>query len=136
MSIKNLFESLGAPLANHMWSWGSVRADDGIVFLRVWKDEYIIIEDKTFMRLTNNESSQNNNPPNLGYAERLHHVSLVESGATSFMVMCEPKDKKAVPREIKDFDRRQLRLGGQVLEVNGDKWLELKSSVDVENIRL
>ena len=38
MSISGLFTLLGAPLANNRWSWGSQRASDGAVFLRVWQD--------------------------------------------------------------------------------------------------
>ena len=136
MSITNLFKSLGAPLANHRRSWGSVRADDGVVFLRVWQNETHSHEGKRFMRLTDNEFFQNNDPQNSGYIERLDHVRLVEGGATSFMVMCEPRDEKAVPREIKDFNRRELFPGGQVIEVEGEKWLEMKARVPVEKIRL
>jgi hypothetical protein len=38
MGPKALFEKLGAPLKNTVWSWGGVRAD-GAIFLRVWEDE-------------------------------------------------------------------------------------------------
>ena len=136
MSITNLFQSLGAPLHNSRRSWGSVRAEDGVVFLRVWQNPIHKHEGKIFMRLTDNEFFQNNDPQNSGYIERLDHVRLLEGGATSYMVMCIPRDEKAVPREIKNFDRRQLRLGGQVIEVNGDKWLEIKARVPVEKIIL
>jgi hypothetical protein len=52
VSQKDLFGSLGAPLANSRWSWGSVRESDGSVFLRVWQDQTRRLEDKLFIQIT------------------------------------------------------------------------------------
>lgn len=48
MNRTELFAYLRAPLSNPRWSWGSVRAADGAVFLLVWQDEHKKIEGKPF----------------------------------------------------------------------------------------
>lgn len=136
MSQTDIFKSLGAPLVNSRWSWGSVRANDGMVFLRVWQNETLKIEGRIFILLTDNEYFQNNDPKNLGYIERLNHVGMVEAGATTYMIMCEPKDVNVTPRSIKSFNSRELFLGGHIAKVNGETWLEMKARVPVENIKL
>ena len=119
ISKTELFKSLGAPLRNFRWSWGSVRSTDGVVFLRVWQNETIDIENKTYIRLSLIAYFQNNNPNNRGYKERMAHVSLVADGATTYMIMCEPKDVNVTPRTIKTFNSKELFLGGQTLKIDG-----------------
>lgn len=135
MSQTDLFKSLGAPLTNSRRSWGAVRAD-GVVFLRVWQNETLKIQGKIFIKLTHIEYFQNHDPNNSGYLKRLNHVSMVEDGATTYMIMCEPKDVNDTPRTIKSFNSRELFLGGQILKIDGDTWLEMKARVPVENVRL
>lgn len=66
-------------------------------------------------------------PDNLGYSERLEHVSLIEAGAKSYMVMCQARDTKAIPRAIKGFNRKEVFVGGCLVEHDGDRWLEIVS---------
>lgn len=131
MSQKGLFERLGAPLNNTRWSWGAVRPTDGTVFLRVWQDEYIRKGKKTFMRLTSNEHFQQNAPGDLGYQERSRHVSLIKSGAPCFMIICVAVDAAAIPRQVASFNEDDVMRGGELMESNGDCWLEITERVRV-----
>ena len=123
VSISEFFRRLGAPLANHMWSWGAVRAADGAVFLRVWQDQEQRIDGKWFMKITHH-AYFSDKPPNLGWQERLAQVELVRQGAPCYLVMCEAKDVRASPRSIKSFNDRDVFVGGQLIELDGDWWVE------------
>ena len=136
MSISALFKNLGAPLHNIMWSWGAVRATDGVVFLRVWQDECRKINNRLFMRITANEHFQRNDPNNLGYQERLYQIDLIKDGAKSYMVICVARDVEAVPRAIIRFNSNEVFEGGELIFVEGNFWLEFGARVPVRNIRL
>lgn len=133
MSQKELFERLRAPLANARWSWGAVRPSDGVVFLRVWQDESKRIDGRLFMRITANNYFQNNDPKNLGWQERLRHVALIRGGSASYMVMCVSIDQSASPREVQSFNKEEIFRGGQVIDTDGDTWLELLARVSVQD---
>jgi hypothetical protein len=122
VTLTDFFAYLGAPLHNQRWSWGAVRLD-GAVFLRVWQDEQRKIDGSWFTQVTF-RNFFNDNPSNLGCLERLKHVELVRSGAPSFMVMCLAKDVAASPREVASFDRNDVFVGGRLIEVEGNHWLE------------
>jgi hypothetical protein len=123
MSISELFQHVGAPLANSRWSWGGVR-QDGSVVLRVWQNETKRINGKTYIQLTHRDVFLGNEG-NLGHQERLHHVDRIRSGVACHMVMCEPKDTKQVPRKIKTFNERELFLAGDPIDLNGDMWVPI-----------
>lgn len=133
MSQKALFERLGAPLKNVRWSWGAVRAKDGAVFLRVWQDETLRRGTSTFMRLTSNEHFQTTNPTDLGYQERQKHVAVVSAGARCYMIMCVAMDTTAEPRVVESFNSHEVWLGGDLIDVDGDTWLELKNRVGISD---
>jgi hypothetical protein len=135
MSQKELFERLRAPLVNARWSWGAVRQSDGVVFLRVWQDEIKRDDGRLFMRITANDYFQNNDPTNLGWQERLRHVALVRGGAASYMVMCVAKDANASPREVQSFNKNEVFRGGQLVDADGDTWLELQERVSTQAAR-
>ena len=125
MKPSDIFKHLGAPLANSRWSCGSVRAADKAVFLRVWQDHTIKHQGRRYMMVTHHE--QIGDKDNLGYQERLTHVSQIHAGAHCFMVMCVAEDKLASPRKIKDINSDEVFVGGKIVELNGDTWVELAS---------
>jgi hypothetical protein len=132
--ISDLFKSLGAPLANQRWSWGAVRKSDGAVFLRVWQDEAQKIDNRWFSQVSFSEFFKSD-PTNLGYIERLKHLVLVQGGSRSYMIMCLARDPKATPRAIKSFDRDSVFLGGRLLEIDGDLWLERADRLPITKAR-
>lgn len=134
MTLTDLFSYLGTPLANQRWSWGAVRISDGAVFLRVWQDEQRKIDGSWFTQITFTEFSKAN-PSNLGYAERLKHVELIRSGSPSYMVMCQARDIGANPREVASFDRNDVFVGGRLIDINGDYWLERSARRPVSVVR-
>ena len=130
MSQAELFEKLGAPLKNVRWSWGGVRESDKTIFLRVWQDgtktdgakRYIWISDET--------------PPSgdLGAAERLVHVNLVQSGYSCYLVMCQAVDTNAIPRAVQSYNENEVFVAGEVILFEGFYWIEFKDRVRVKNV--
>ena len=125
MSITAMFENLGAPLANSRWSWGGVR-QDGAVVLRVWQNETRRINGQTHIQLTHHAAFVGKED-NLGYQERLQQVAQIREGAKCYMVICEPRDTKEVPRVIKEFNDRELFRAGQLVEQDGDWWVPISA---------
>lgn len=130
MSISAHFFSLGAPLRNIRWSWGAVRNSDGAIFLRVWRDEKIHQDRRSFMRVTAHAHFVDR-PQNLGWRERLRQVEEIKGGAIAYMIVCDAVDPSAVPRTIRKFDNKTIFLGGELLEYEGDSWLELAKPIAV-----
>ena len=129
MSLTQHFQKLGAPLKNSRWSWGSVRESDGVIFLRVWQDQKIRIDDKTYMLATHN-AAYAGNESSPGYKERLAHLELAREGTKVYMIMCIVKDPDAVPRSVKSFIEDDVFLGGEVIEHEGDSWIEQAGRLD------
>jgi hypothetical protein len=124
MTQTEMFKRLGAPLANSRWSWGAVRAEDKAVFLRVWQDRQTRKDGRLYFMVTHHEKYAGKEE-NLGYQERLVHVDLIRAGAPCYMIMCLAEDVEAAPRKIKDFNRAEVFVGGKVMELNGDTWVEM-----------
>lgn len=134
LSMTEMFERLGAPLRNKRWSWGAIR-DDGIVFLRAWTDQTIQYQGSWWVRLTDTRHFEDNDPGNNGYQERLQHVREARKGATTYLVMCCPQDPTASPRKVEKFNDREVRLGGEIADIDGDAWIELKDRIPVRAVR-
>jgi hypothetical protein len=133
MSISDLFRRLGAPLANHMWSWGAVRASDGAVFLRVWQDRERKIDGRWYTMVLSNVAEPTD-PGNLGRLERIRQLELICNGARCYFVMCEAKDPKAAPRSIRSFNERDVFVGGAVVEMDGDWWIERAARISAREL--
>jgi hypothetical protein len=41
------------------------------------------------------------------------------------MVMCLAEDVNAAPRKIRSFNSDEVFVGGRVIELNGDTWVEM-----------
>jgi len=130
LTITDLFKKLNAPLANSRWAWGSVRATDGAVVLRVWQDRKIKNDDRHFMMITHHEKFVGKEE-NLGYKERNEHAGLIRNGRKCYMVMCLAEDVEASPRTIKSFNFKDVFVGGEVIELNGNTWVELAGRIPV-----
>jgi hypothetical protein len=129
MSLTQHFKKLGAPLKNSRWSWGAVRESDGVVFLRVWQDQKVQLDGKTYMMVTHH-AAYVGNESRPGYRERLAQVELVRTGSPVYMIVCIVEDPNARPRKIKSFIADDLFPGGEVIEHDGDTWIEQIGRVD------
>ena len=120
ISRSKLFERLGAPLTNIRWSWGAISKSGKKVCFAVWEDEFHRIKGKKVVRLTNYRTSADRH----GYKERLEQIELIEKGAKVYGVLCTAKDPSESPRSLKDFNREELLVGGELIKDGGDWWLE------------
>lgn len=135
MSITRFFISLGAPLKNPMWSWGS-EASDGTIFLRVWQCETDFIGGRFCVRLTDRHLFEGTK--NLGYKERLLHIERIREGASVYCVFCEMKstsvktDSESTQKfTIKTFIDTHLFPGAGLFEHDGEVWMEFRPRVPV-----
>jgi hypothetical protein len=117
MSISSLFRAVGAPLVNARWSWGSQRASDGAVFLRVWQDLKFMSDGLSYYMVDAHSKDERHSP---GYPERQRHVESVRAGASCYLVMCTAKHVESSPREISDFNAEELFIGANVLDTPPD----------------
>jgi hypothetical protein len=134
MSLSGMFKRLGAPLLNTRWSWGAIRASDGAVLLRVWQDRVMKYEGRRYV-LVAETSPDDEAPERLGVKERLEHVSKIREGDTCYMVMCLAKDKDAIPREIKSFNKDDVFVGGELIELGNSVYIELANRVPMSSVQ-
>lgn len=135
MSLTAYFERLGAPLKNSRWSWGAIRESDGAIFLRVWQDRKTRLDGKTYMMVTHHDAYVGNES-SPGYRERLQQVEFARAGRPVYMIMCLVDVPDARPRKIKSFNKDDVFVGGQLIEYDGNTWVELVDRVDSRSIRL
>lgn len=131
MNQSALFKLVGAPLRNSRWSWGAIRADGGVV-LRVWGNEIKNFKEKQFVRITYFEKFINKTN-NLGYIERLYHLELLKNGSKSFMIVCTATDDKAIPRSIKKFDEDYIYIGGELILLENNWWIEIVEKISISS---
>ena len=132
MSMSSYFKQLGAPLKNARWSWGALRKDGSLV-LRVWQHERKQLDGSTYFRVTHFEKFSDNQD-DLGYQERIDQIQLIEHGAKAFMVMCSVENPEAKPHKVKEFNEDEVFLGGKLLKVGGDFWLEMTDRIPARNL--
>jgi hypothetical protein len=90
----------------------------------VWQGEGQKIEGRYFTRISSNAFYLANEPTNLGYMERSRHIELIRRGAKSYMIMCRGRDIEGSPTEIVGFDDSELFVGGDLIEIDGESWLQ------------
>ena len=123
MTMKDLFEQLGAPLRNPRTSWGAVSPTG--VYLRVWADQVRTINGVKHVQLTHKAGSTRSP----GRSERREHVDLLERnhGMPVVCIVCTATNPKTTPRTIAGFDGSTVLCGygDDVYEDRvGDFWLK------------
>ena len=109
-SISSLFTYLGMPLVNQRWSWGV--SNRNCVVLRVWQDERVKGENATvILRELPNLIDR------LGYKERELHIREIQAGKPCYLIMCQAVDPDSEPRKIKAFNKKELFVGGKLLQI-------------------
>ncbi len=137
MNIKNMkkmFETLDAPLVNPRWSWGAVRPQDGVVFLRVWQDRMRMHDGCQFVQVHAPRRALNTRVKP-GRRERLEHVDLSRHGASCYLIMCEARDQSERPRRVKDFNDAEVFRGGRLVELDGEWYIERLDGLSVEEAK-
>jgi len=103
------------------------------VFLRVWQDRERKVDGTWCTRITH-DAVFVDDPTNLGWQERLGHLAKIRDGARCYLVMCEAKDVEASPRAIRSFNYRDLFVGGELREMDGDWWIERAGRVPAREL--
>ena len=106
-----------------MFSWGSVRPSDGVIFLNVWTDEIEGDWVNIFRLDAADQANQN-------YRERITHCDSVLLGAKAFVIVCEPVFDKHNKRSMKTLPVDQyLVLPIKAVERRNDNkeiWARIK----------
>jgi hypothetical protein len=127
-----LFQSLGAPLYNHVWSWGAVHPATGTVYLRVWSDEIIVDGDgRRWVRVANH--TRYHGRASLGYRERMTHLALARGGSPVVLLVHDAADPTARPRRIASFTGRAFR-GGKLTDHTGSTWMEVLAGMQLSSL--
>jgi hypothetical protein len=132
MSQVALFKRLQAPLKNTRWSWGSIRAADNVIFLRVWQDKSKQFGGKVVVQLSHNDDYKDD-LEDLGHVERLAHIEMIGNGALCYLITCRAVDVNDVPRKVKGFNDRVVFPGGKLVEIEGETWIEMSPGIAVED---
>ncbi|MCY1378080.1 hypothetical protein D9M69_656860 [compost metagenome] len=98
--------------------------------LRVWQDRKIKHDGAYYMQLSHLQK-YGEGQDNLGCMERLEHIQRIKKGAKCYMVMCLAKDPLSSPRAIQSFNKNNLFLGGTLIEIDSDWFIEIAQSVPV-----
>ena len=130
-SISQHFEYLDTPLTNNRWSWGAAAGGEPpsggeppkYVILRIWQDRCEKRDWKLWARITHHDKYKDFE--SLGWKERLTHVEWIKSGVQAFCIMCRVEDPQVSPRVIASFNEKSIFVGGELIEFDGDYWLEL-----------
>jgi len=128
MRRSELFERLGAPLRNRVWSWGAQNPSTGTVFLFVWKDKLqpapkgglrVLVSDPRYTK-------------SLGHRERLEHLAAIRKGARVLCVVGVAQDPEASPRTYRSFSHELIEGGELHDDPDGTVWLAARRWVSPE----
>lgn len=134
MTITGFFHMLRAPLKNSRWSWGAIRPSDGAVFLRVWRDQKLIEQDTTYVKIIDAAWRPGVQENHAGYRERQSHVATIRQGAPCYLIMCRAKDPKAAPRRIESFYSAHVFRGGSLIERDGVTYIQEAAKLTVAEL--
>jgi len=70
----------------------------------------------------------------LGAAERFDHIKLIESGYQCYLVMCQAVDTKASTRQVQSFNQKEVFLGGEMITLNNNYYIEIKDRIKVKDL--
>jgi hypothetical protein len=132
MTLSTFFKSLGAPFVNARWSWGAVRPEDGVLFLRVWEDEVQRIDGAQWVRVAANAQYAGSSDD--GWLERVKHLDSIRGGSKCFLVFVFAKDKAAVPRDVKSFLDDAVIEGTEIAEFDGDTRIRLGRRIPAQEL--
>src|SRR5687768_14907957 len=92
------------------------------------------IENGTAYYMLTHNGKYTGNLNDLGYQERAKHVDLVKAGVKCFLVMCVVQDQTVLPRTIKSFNDRDIFIGGELRERDGDTWIAMAGRTPAEQL--
>lgn len=125
-------QTLNAPLRNRVWSWGSLREADGVLFLRCWSDQIIQIDGGRAIEVLRPGKNMLRRKP--GRVERERHVELLQSGHLAYAVVLTAMNVRASPRRILTYNEKSLFRLGATVERDGALYAKLVSQVPVVDL--
>jgi putative restriction endonuclease len=122
---------LGSGLRNGRWSWGSFDPVMNRVYLRVWEDQFRVVDGDEYV-LVLRPSPRRQSP---GYAEREAHLELIEAGAEGYGVVCTAKDPLTDgARAIKHFDPNTLLEFGPLVDFADGRYARVRGRVSANDL--
>ena len=126
-----LFRYIGAPLHNERWSWGA--SNENFVVLRTWQDETKKYGDSLVVTIRYNWEILKDRP---GFKERERHIEEIQNGKPAFMIMCKAVDPTADPRDIQSFNKKDLFVGGDIVDLGeGNLGIEAVKRITIKEFR-
>ena len=128
-SITDFFKhDLQAPLHNTVWSWGAVASDGKRQALRVWADQYTIVDGAFWMSVDYIAIPATQTSP--GAPERRRHVDAMRAGVPTAGVIVTADDPSATPRTIKYADYHQLVVfAPEFMEIGNEVFARVKKKI-------
>ena len=75
-------------------------------------------------------------PLGIAYRERNEHVARIRSGAACCTVMCRAEDVTSAPRKVLSFDHDDFFVGGALIDLYGDAWIDMTSGIPASTLYL
>ena len=132
MNINQFFtNTLGANLRNVRWSWGAYDPATDRVFLRIWDDDFINIDDARVVRVLG-AAPKSSSP---GYNERRKHIEQIQYGARGYGVVCQAADSDTDgSRTIRQFDASSVTEFSQIIHHNEATYAVIGRHVPVSEL--
>ena len=130
--ISKFFETIGAPLTNVMWSWGSISQKSGDVFLKVWDDEKKKIDNKICFKILNLEGIEISKS---GYVERVQQIDKIKiEHRKGFLVIIYPKKNSQDKRQIFDYKSDAVLPIIEIFEHDRQLWAEAGLAIKISEL--
>jgi len=134
LSITDFFAgTLNAPLHNSVWSWGAVRPNDGVVFLRCWSDTLKRFDGLSYVEIQWPETEIRKSKP--GWLQRNEHIALMQTGHPAYAVIVTAKNTNANPRQIAFFNAKEVFQLGAMMERDGVTYAQIVARHGIRDIR-
>lgn len=73
-------------------------------------------------------------PDNPGHRERQQHLARIRTGAPCSLIMCTAVDPKARPRKLEFFYEDDVFVGGDLVERDGEVWIQIVGRCSVSSL--
>ena len=84
-----------------------------------------------YVRLT--DYAYSGGSTDLGFSERQRHIEKLRKGCKGFIIFCVPQSTFAAPRKIQSYVEDKIFPTGDIIEIDGDVWVQFTLGVRVKD---